>query len=592
MKINPAVEYQNWAELLAARAQSFGNEHAFSFLGDGPNATESSLTFGELNSQARLIGTRLRNAEAAGRPVLLLYPPGLEFVAALFGCFYAGAIAVPTYPPDSTKLNRTTPRLRAIVSDSGASIALTSSPTRALAEMIFPHVPELGKLHWISTDTEDDGVKEETPVPAVLSDALALLQYTSGSTARPRGVILTNANLLENSAFIQKAFGHSRQSRGVIWLPPYHDMGLIGGILQPIYAGFPCTLMSPLAFLRRPVRWLRAITSFRGTTSGGPNFAYDACVRRIPAPEREGLDLSSWDVAFNGAEPVRWETIETFAQTFEPYGFRLEAFYPCYGLAEGTLQITGGRKALPPTARAFSKVKLAQNCVGLAQDEDSGRILVGCGQSSVDHEIAIVDPTSLENLPPNRVGEIWVSGSSVAQGYWNRAEDTETAFRAALVGTADHRWLRTGDIGFVYEGELFVTGRLKDLLIIRGRNYYPQEIEGATETSDSRLRTNCSAAFTVSRDGVDRLVVVAEVSRAQSVDYASVITAIRKGVATAVDLQVYEIALVAPRCVPLTPSGKVQRSFCRSLFLDGRLEVVAQWSIDNAFEESQREATD
>ena len=520
-------EYQHWAELLADRANTFPHEQAFTFLGEGPGDADSSITYGELDRRARIIGAQLGDAEVQNRPILLLYPPGLDFIAAIFGSFYAGAIAVPTYPPDSVNLNRTMPRLRAIACDSGATAALTTTAIQSLAEALLPQLPELRRLRWIATDA-NQGPPEGLQVPTLHSNTLALLQYTSGSTANPRGVMVTHANLLENSAFIYRTFAHSRQSRGVIWLPPYHDMGLIGGILQPVYGAFPCTLMSAMSFLRRPVRWLRTISRVRGTTSGGPNFAYDACVRRIHPDERAELDLSSWDVAFNGAEQVHAETIEAFTGAFSPCGFRRTAFFPCYGLAEGTLQVTGGPKAREPLTRMFSAADLAENRVQGAGGGELATVLVGCGQSAADHQVKVVDPDSSEPLPPNGVGEIWVCGPSVAHGYWNRLDDSERTFRALLRDSTGPQWLRTGDLGFLHEEQLFITGRLKDVLVVRGRNYYPQEVERATEASDTKLRPNCTAAFTIPKDGVERLVVVCEVNRARGLDWMPVIRAIRR----------------------------------------------------------------
>ena len=583
--VTAAFAWRTFMEVLADRARSAADEEAFVFLAD-KNRPESTLTYGELDRQARAIGALLQAAGMSGQRALLLHSPGPQFIAALFGCFYGGAVAIPAYPPDPARLDRTIPRLQAIVRDAGATVVLTTAAMRSVAESIFAQVPDLQTLRWIASDINGDGLERPWRDLALSPDTLAVLQYTSGSTATSRGVMLTHANLLHNSAFIYRAFGHSRRSRGVIWLPPYHDMGLIGGILQPVYGGFPCVLIPPLAFFQRPIRWLRAISRYRGSTSGGPNFAYDLCVRRIPFDQRQELDLSCWEIAFNGAEPVRCETIDAFVQAFEPYGFRREAFYPCYGLAEGTLAVACRIKAHPPVTRAFSTDELKQHRVKEgASGEPRVAALVGCGRPADDHQLAIVEPETVEKLPPNRVGEIWVSGPSVAQGYWNHPKNTGRTFQAFLA-SGEGPFLRTGDLGFVHEGELFVTGRLKDLIVVRGRNYYAQDIEVAAEASHAALRRNCGAAFRVEKEGVEHLVVVYEVDTKRPVDYAAVIQAIRLGVAAGVDLQVYAVVLVTPRSVPKTSSEKVRRFLCQSLFLEGRLEVVASWSLDRADEGS------
>jgi acyl-CoA synthetase (AMP-forming)/AMP-acid ligase II len=339
--------------------------------------------------------------------------------------------------------------------------------------------------------------------------------------------------------------------------------------------------MSPLEFLQRPIRWLRGVSKYRATTSGGPNFAYDVCVRRIKPADCQGIDLSSWDVAFNGAEPVRRSTVDAFVKAFEGFGFRREAFYPCYGLAEGTLAVSGGAKAAAPILRSFASEPLERHhAVPAVEGEGATQAswFVGCGQPDRGHTLLIVDPEARTECPPDRIGEIWLSGESVARGYWNHEQDTEESFRARL---ADGRgpFLRTGDLGFVVDGELFVTGRLKDVLVVQGRNYYPTDIEVAGELAHPDLRRSCSAAFTVEIDDRERLVMVHEVEAGRPVDHEAVVLAIRSAVVTAVDLQAHTIVLIGARSLPKTSSGKVQRWLCRSQFLTRALDVVHQWSL-------------
>ena len=414
---------------------------------------------------------------------------------------------------------------------------------------------------------------------------MAFLQYTSGSTGTPKGVVLNHANLVHNSALIAHAFEHTRTSLGVFWLPSYHDMGLIGGILQPIYVGRTNVLMSPMTFLQKPFRWLSAITRFRATSAGGPNFAYEHCIQKITPEQRKQLDLSSWKLAFNGAEPVRAETLRRFAEKFAPCGFRAEAFYPCFGLAEATLIVSGGYVAKPPIIRSFDSVALTQGKVReVAGGSPTARDLVGCGQTLPDQKIVIANPETKTTCPPDEIGEIWVSGPSMAQGYWKRPDVTETMFHAHLQDTGDGPFLRTGDLGFMLDGELFVTGRLKDLIILRGVNYYPQDIELTVQRCHPRLRADCGAAFAVEKDGREQLVLVFEVERHKQGQFGEVFQAIRRAVAGEHDLNVDAIVLIRAGTVPKTSSGKIQRHACRQSYLDGTLDVVGQWQLGDAEE--------
>ncbi len=418
--------------------------------------------------------------------------------------------------------------------------------------------------------------------PDVHGETLAFLQYTSGSTGTPKGVMLSHANLIHNSALICHAFEHTRSGVGVFWLPSYHDMGLIGGILQPMYYGRPNVLMSPMSFLQKPLRWLQAISRYKSTVSGGPNFAYDLCVRRISPEERRTLDLSSWSLAFNGAEPIRPETIAEFTRTFAQCGFHPEAFYPCYGLAEATLMVTGGMKTALPVIRTFDAKALESNqAVDALPDEEGTRTFVGCGKAFADQEVVIVDPETMTRRPDCRVGEIWVAGPSVAQGYWRHAEETAKSFLAYLKDSGRGPYLRTGDLGFLHDGELFVTGRLKDLIIIRGRNFYPQDIEQTVEKAHPLLRSSSSAVFMIEVAGRERLGVVAEIERGRNrspQELDEVFEAIRKSVSAEHEIPMEAIVLIKAGSIPKTSSGKIQRHACRNGFLRGTdLEIVAQW---------------
>jgi len=570
-------EVSTLVDLLSYRSQNQPDQTAYTFLEDGE--TEAGrLTYQELDRLARAIAFKLQSLDAVGSRALLLYQPGLEFIAAFFGCLYAGVVAVPAYPP---RRNQNMSRLQAVVTDAQAVVALTTTSLLDNIEGRFAENPELAKLHWLTTDNIAGDLAQVWQAPEVSSETLAFLQYTSGSTGTPKGVMVSHGNLLHNSALINECFADTPNSRGVSWLPPYHDMGLVGGVLQPLYVGAPMILMPPVAFMQRPFRWLEAISRFKATTSGGPNFAYDVCFRKITPEQLASLDLSSWKVAFTGAEPVRAETLEQFAATFEPCGFRKEAFLPCYGMAETTLIVSGGLKIAPPIMRQVDGAALEQNQVVAATGkQESIRTLVGCGQNLLDQKLLIVDPESLTPCPDNQVGEIWVSGLSIAQGYWNQPDLTNKTFHAYLANTGDGPFLRTGDLGFLQDGELFITGRIKDVIIIRGQNHYPQDIELTVEKSHPALRAGCGAAFAVDVKGQERLVIVQEVERSylRKLNVHEVVGNIRASVAAEHALQVYATVLVKTGSIPKTSSGKIQRYACRAGFLNGTLNVVEDWS--------------
>jgi 8-amino-7-oxononanoate synthase len=573
-------------DLLRQRAAYRPHDRAFTFLVDGENE-ELNITYAELDRKARALGAWLMDRGMVGKRVLLLYPSGLDFIAAFMGCLYGGAIAVPAYPP---RKNRSVERIEAIASDADASVALTTRDVIDRFDALRAAAPSLENLVWKVDSELEPAWADRWERPDIDGDTLAFLQYTSGSTGTPKGVMLSHENLLHNSLRIMQAFEITRSQSGVFWLPSFHDMGLIGGILVPLYGGKFNVLMSPVAFLQKPLRWLQAISKYRATISGGPNFAYELCVRKTTPEQRATLDLSSWSLAFNGAEPVRAETIDAFCEAFAPSGFRRQAFYPCYGLAESTLMVTGGMKFEPPVIRSFDTASIETGMA--APRATGGRRLVGSGRELDGQDVLIVDPATCEALPPGRVGEIWVSGPSVAQGYWNRPDESQATFGAMLAqpepvasGQAVAKWrpnpgpyLRTGDLGFFDEGELFVTGRLKDLIIIRGRNHYPQDLERSVEESSSLVRAGSVAAFAVDIDDRERVCIVAEIERGrrEGSEVAAAFEAIRSRLAREHEVAAEAIVLVRPNSVPKTSSGKIQRHACKRQFLDGTLEVVEQ----------------
>jgi amino acid adenylation domain-containing protein len=567
-----------WVDLLRQRTLHQPDQLAFTFLPDGETEGDR-LTYRELDRQAQAIAAQLQALELSGERALLLYPPGFDYLAAFFGCLYAGVVAVPAYPPRSP---RNTPRIKAIWADAQVAIALTTTATLPKLQSLMATKTDLGDIEWLTTDNLTKGLEENWQEPFIDTNTLAFLQYTSGSTGTPKGVMLSHGNLLHNAAMTYQLMGHSPSSKFVSWLPTYHDMGLIGGILQPLYGGFPCILMPPAAFLQRPYRWLQAISQYKGTTSGAPNFAYELCIQKITPEQQETLDLSSWDVAFNGAEPIRQDTLERFCVKFAPCGFHRSAFYPCYGMAEATLMVSGGQKTTPPVFKTISGTTLARHqVVETSVESEDASTHVSCGQTLQGQQIVIVNPETLTQSYNHEVGEIWVSGSSVGHGYWNQPEKTRETFLAYLSYTGEGPFLRTGDLGFLQDGELFITGRAKDLIIIRGRNLYPQDIELTAERSHPALRVGSSAAFSVEVDGEERLVVVQEVEFRQKPNVEDVTAAIRQAVTEEHEVQVHTVVLIKPGTIPKTSSGKIQRRATRTTFLTGNLSVIGSSILES-----------
>ncbi len=580
------VETETLVDLLRWRAEQSPHRQACTFLLHGDDE-EINLTYTQLDQQARMVAAHLQDMGATGQRVLLLYPPGLEYVVAFMGCLYAGATAIPVYPPTSPRL---IPRIVAILENSQSHMVLTCTSALTAIQRGFEQAPGLQNLQWINTDTLEIALADQWSKPEITRETLAFLQYTSGSTSTPKGVMLTHHNLLSNLSTMQQTAKTSSEDHFVIWLPPYHDMGLIGGILQPLYIGCPVTLMAPVAFLQRPLRWLQAISRKRGTVSGGPNFAYDLCLRKITPEQRATLDLRSWHIAFSGAEPVRAETMQFFTKTFADCGFQPTACYPTYGMAETTLMISGNSFAELPFYQTFQRTALEQHRVVPTSPEDTqANTLVGCGKAAYGMSVVIANPESMTRCRDDEVGEIWVKGESVSQGYWNKPEETEHAFRAYLQETGEGPFLRTGDLGFLYQGEVFITGRLKDIIILRGYNYYPQDIEYTVEGCHPAIRGGCSAAFSVEVDGKEQLIVVAEIdpryqpareneaapasASRKPLDPRIVKNAIRRAISEAHDLQLYQAVLLKPGGVSKTSSGKIQRYACRAAFLSASLGV-------------------
>ena len=574
-----SVSTMSFGAALAHRAEEMPDELAFRLIEHEED--DRTLTFSELHRQAQDIAALLLEKMHPRDHALLLFPPGLDYVCALYGCFQAGIIAVSAPPPQPNRLHRTLPRLQAIAADAEVSAVLTADFIRQAAESdaaeSFLTDGPLTDVQWVATDTAPEGGEVEVARPDL--SEMAFLQYTSGSTRDPRGVVLSHGNLMDNSDLITAALGHVPNGlrKGLSWLPPYHDMGLIAGVLQPVHAGGHCIMMSPLAVIKRPARWLEAMSKYRVTTSGGPNFAYDLCVRRIDQETCEQLDLSDWEVAFNGAEPIRPETIDAFCEKFGPCGFRRDTFQTGYGLAEATLIVTSCEKEKEPTFLEVDAEALEGGFVRPASGEVASKVIVGSGAPFDGNELIIVDAEG-HRCEDGVVGEIWFAGPGVARGYWHDPDETAEVFGGRLRDDPDKSYLRTGDLGAILDGELFVVGRIKELIIINGRNLYPHDIEFSAEDASPLLRGHCSAAFEQEVDGEIRIAILMEVELPEKdEEYEEIMAAVRKRVAKDLDLPLYWIGLCARGTVPKTTSGKIQRRLCKSMVAEDDVELLAEY---------------
>ena len=574
--------------LLGGRAMRHGDRQAVTYLDE--SETEVSWTYRELWLRSCRVARQLE-AMGVKQPApraLLLYPPGIDFLAGFLGCQIAGWVPVPTCYP---KPGREMPRLDAAAMDCSPSVILgdenairgldpsklceaaSSLPTLVAAE------PTHGDDDDFSNDLSDDFIDPQTL--SIAPDAIALLQYTSGSTSDPKGVMVRHRNLMSNLESIRRGFHVNLQSDdatevdcGVFWLPFFHDMGLIGGILEPLYVGGTSILMSPRAFLQRPLRWLQTISDKRAVISGAPNFAYQLCVDRISPDQTDDLDLAHWRIAFTGAEPILPRTLHDFAARFSACGFSGKAFYPCYGLAEATLMAAGGDGPGEPKLLTVDRESLSNGKPEIVPESRGPKIqkLVSCGPPVHQTEVVLVDSETCHEVPSGQVGEIWLRGNGVTSGYWNRDEENASQFHAT---TTDGRtgFCRTGDLGFMHDGELYVTGRIKDVVILRGRNLFPQDIEATVRETVGAGAGQC-AAFSVDAVRGEALAIIAELPRRRDQSgLEELIRAIRRSVIEVHEVDPRHVLLTRQATVPLTSSGKVQRSRCRELFDAGQIKT-------------------
>ncbi len=566
-------------DLLRARAAEGPDRLAFTFLADGRGEAGESLTYGELDAAARRIAGALQARHAKGERALLLFPAGMDFIKAFFGCLYAGLIAIPAPAPEASRRKRTMPRLQKIASDADVTVVLSTGDTLALIADARRDVPELETLELVDVATIPEGAP--WTAPEIAPDDLAYLQYTSGSTTAPKGVMLSHRNVLHHCRDLREGCGYGPESVSVTWLPYFHDYGLIEGILVPIQNGTPCHVMSPFAFLKRPFAWLNAISTHKATNSQGPSFAFDQCVRRMRPAQLEQLDLSSLVSLGNGAEPVNPAVLDAFYDMFGPKGLKREAISPAYGLAEATLMMSCCRPGDAPRVRRLRADALTEGRAVPTDDPDViARLVTSCGAPLGNIRMAIVDPETRIECAPGTVGEVWIKDPCVALGYWRNDEATTETFRATIADTGEGPFLRTGDLGFMLDGELSITSRMKDLIVVAGANHYPQDIEWTVETCHPAIRPGHVAAGSVEIGGEERLVVAPEVERGAlktTEDIDALVTAVKRVVAEAHELPVHAVLVLQRGALPKTASGKIQRHACAHFLADDAPEVIARW---------------
>lgn len=569
----------NPVEVLQRRAQETPDRLSHMLLGIKEEENQS-LTYSQLGQAVREMAAYLQSVSEPGQRALLVYPTSLEFIVAMYACLYAGIVPIPTNPPG---MNRSAQRLEAIAKDARARLVLTTPEYQAAFLAEAAQFPDFAALTWVTREAVKSGGGHSLQMPVITPKSTAFIQYTSGSTNTPKGVIISYRNLSFNAHAIRQTrlYELSDESIALNWAPLFHDMGLLVSVFQTVIDGTKSLMMSPIMFMQNPASWLRGIQKYKVTASGAPNFAYELCIHKIPVEKCEGLDLSTWKLAYNSAEPVRAETQSAFAEKFAPFGFRPEAFAPCYGLAEATLEVsayTGEPKTVTLTINrnAFEEGKVTP---AESKGEKDTLTMVSSGAPLADIQVAIVDPNSKKRRAADEVGEVWISGGNIAEGYWNRPEDTKHTFGAHIVETQEGPFLRTGDLGFLHNGHLYITGRLKDLLIVRGRNYYPQDVEATVENTHRLLRAGGGAAFSITENGVEQLVVVHEVQRREleGVDWNDVIKNIRANIAREHGIRAHAVILIRRATISKTSSGKIMRSETRRQFLENELQVVTEW---------------
>ncbi len=587
-------------DLALSHADNIGNRQFITWLEHGK--TESgSFTFSQLDSNAKSLAMQLsktlleinskEKSEQGLQTILIVLQPGLDFVIAFFACLYAGIAAVPAYP---LKTNEAGERLSKLIDVSGAKIALTDSKSMLAINSNKKLRP---KVEYMLVEQRNECYVDMWQRPNIDSHSIAFIQYTSGSTGDPKGVMVSHGNLLSNQKMIAEAMNTHSDCVIVGWLPLFHDMGLIGNLLQPFCLGARCILMSPTSFVMNPIRWLEAISKYKATISGGPNFAYELCLSRTTEEQRRNLNLNSWKIAFNGAEKIRAETLEKFSNTFSKYGFSADAFFPCYGMAESTLFISGVDHKKAPTILSVDKNELLIDNIRIKKQRIAGHSnnllidhgidqtvtddnnivsFVSCGVTYQSCQFKIVDQYTHTECAENKVGEIWVTGSHISRGYNNDIELSKATFNNVIAGhTNNLGYLRTGDLGFFHQGELYVAGRIKDLIIIKGRNHYPHDLELTAVNADPLINESISAAFPIDSNGEEQLIVIVEIKKRLigCLDIDAVKQSIKRAISIHHAVQVKEVVLIRSR-IPMTSSGKIQRKKCCQLYIQDELDII------------------
>ncbi|WP_372364448.1 AMP-binding protein [Candidatus Uabimicrobium sp. HlEnr_7] len=586
--------FESIVDILQNHANSRSEKSAVTFLKD--TEIHESLTYKQLDSKIKAFAALMQKRGLENQRALLLLPPGMDFVISFFSCLYSKVIAVPAYPPDTNRLEHTLERLQSIISSAQISVVITTKEVLSITEKMMSKfaIDKWKDLQWLTPDDAQSGAEARWVSPDLNQDDLAFLQYTSGSTGKPKGVMVSHGNLIANQHMIQEASNCNEDSIVACWLPLYHDMGLIGGMVQPLYCGASYYFMSPLDFLRKPVRWLKVISKYKATISGAPNFAYDICTHKISNDVLQGLDLSNWKTAFSSSETVRYSTMKNFVKRFCEYGFQMRNFRPCYGLADATLAVSWAVNKEVLTC-SVSKEQLEAGSVTICEDKNDSIVLVGLGKPCLDTIVRVVDEKTLQPIADGKIGEIWVCGPQVAQGYWNQKQKTDETFNNFIGDTGEGPFLRTGDLGFLYKGEVFITGRTKDVMIIRGRNIYSHDIEyqiSLTQEFCPEIRPGCSAAFSIEKQNEETLVILQEINpeKNPTFDIKKTATTIRSAILKNFGIRAYAVIFLKPGQLPKTSSGKLMRFACKKAFLSDFkeiiLSVIAKDIIDDNYDSS------
>jgi acyl-CoA synthetase (AMP-forming)/AMP-acid ligase II/acyl carrier protein len=572
-------QIMNLITLLQKNSDKYPDHAAYTFLKKGHE--KSYLTLSQLEFLAKSVAGELQKTCISGDRAILLYPTGPDFICAFFGCIFAGVIAVPAYPPDPGRFKRSIVVLLSIIHNSQPQKILTTKAYLDMAHLLFSEYPQLNKVDWIATDTIHQNSCFDWKYPDIQKDAIAYLQYTSGSTSSPRGVVITHEATLANLKLGEYLNGFTNESCIAGWVPLYHDLGLIAYVIGTIFHTCKCYLMQPNEFIQQPFQWLNAISTYKATHNAAPPFAYDLCVRKITSDQKKLLDLSSWMVAGIGAEPISYDTLNRFSETFEEVGFKKTSFYPTYGMAEAVLYISGGQPSTSPPILFVETDAFHQGKVITCHPDNHrhGQYITACGQTEADYLTIIVDPETGVQLDDNHIGEIWHSGIGVGMGYFQSdGAINDNAFHHFTTDTNKGPFFRTGDLGFIHDSVLYITGRLKDMIIVRGVKYYPQDIEITVQSSHEELRKGCGAAFSTLVDHQEKLVVVQEIKdfKVNDTILQNIQNAVEIAVARFHDLPIYDLVLIKKGNIPKTSSGKIQRNECKNLYHNQKFSKLNQ----------------